>query len=115
VLSCDLSFKNGKDNDACGFALLGLLEPQRHLSVEPQRLGLAVATNAAGAQRSRAPHPEGANATLRSLGGAPERGALGSPAAVGPAEVPERLGISAERWREIGEACGQRVVVWQVE
>jgi len=62
VLSCDLSFKDGKDNDACGFALLGLLEPQRHLAVEARRLGLALATNAAGAQRSRAPHPEGANA-----------------------------------------------------
>ncbi len=62
VLSCDLSFKDGKDNDACGFALLGLLEPQRHLAVEARRQGLALATNAAGAQRSRAPHPEGANA-----------------------------------------------------
>jgi len=62
VLSCDLSFKDGKDNDACGFALLGLLEPQRHLAVEARRLGLALATNAAGAQRSRAPQPEGANA-----------------------------------------------------
>ena len=62
VLSCDLSFKDGKDNDACGFALLGLLEPQRHLAVEARRQGLVLATNAAGAQRSRAPHPEGANA-----------------------------------------------------
>jgi predicted phage terminase large subunit-like protein len=62
VLSCDLSFKDGKDNDACGFALLGLLEPQRHLAVEARRLGLALATNAAAAQRSRAPHPKGANA-----------------------------------------------------
>ena len=51
VLSCDLSFKDGKDNDACGFALLGLLEPQRHLAVEAWRMGLALATNAAGAQR----------------------------------------------------------------
>ncbi len=62
VLSCDLSFKDGKDNDACGFALLGLLKPQRHLAVEARRLGLALATNAAGAQHSRALHPEGANA-----------------------------------------------------
>ncbi|MCX5966939.1 MAG: terminase [Cyanobacteria bacterium] len=62
VLSCDLSFKDGKDNDACGFALLGMLEPQRHLAVQARRQGLALATNAAGAQRSRAPHPEGANA-----------------------------------------------------
>jgi predicted phage terminase large subunit-like protein len=62
VLSCDLSFKDGKDNDACGFALLGLLEPQRHPAAEARRQGLALATNAAGAQRSRAPHPEGANA-----------------------------------------------------
>ncbi len=62
VLSCDLSFKDGKDNDACGFALLGLLEPQRHLAVEARRQGLALAANAAGAIRSRAPHPEGANA-----------------------------------------------------
>jgi predicted phage terminase large subunit-like protein len=50
VLSCDLSFKDGKDNDACGFALLGLLEPQRHPAVEARRQGLALATNAAGAQ-----------------------------------------------------------------
>ena len=62
VLSCDLSFKDGKDNDACGFALLGLLEPQRHLAMEARRQGLALAANAAGAIRSRAPHPEGANA-----------------------------------------------------
>ncbi len=62
VLSCDLSFKDGKDNDACGFALLGLLEPQRHLAMEARRQGLVLATNAAGAQRSRAPQPEGANA-----------------------------------------------------
>lgn len=25
-------------------------------------------------------------------------------------QIPERLGVSAERWREIGVACGQRVV-----
>ena len=31
------------------------------------------------------------------------------------AEVPERLGISVERWREIGVACSQRVVAWEVE
>jgi len=31
------------------------------------------------------------------------------------AEVPERLGVSAERWREIVQACGQRVVAWEVE
>jgi DNA-directed RNA polymerase specialized sigma subunit len=30
------------------------------------------------------------------------------------AEVPERLGVSAERWREIGEACGQRVVAMEI-
>ncbi len=30
------------------------------------------------------------------------------------AEVPERLGISAERWGEIVEACGQRVVAFEV-
>ncbi len=29
-------------------------------------------------------------------------------------EVPERLGISAERWREIAIACSQRVVTWDV-
>ncbi|MFZ0407287.1 MAG: terminase [Cyanobium sp.] len=51
VLSCDLSFKDGKDNDACGFALLGLLEPQRHLAMEARRQGLALAASAAGAQR----------------------------------------------------------------
>jgi predicted phage terminase large subunit-like protein len=51
VLSCDLSFKDGKDNDACGFALLGLLEPQRHPAVDARRQGLVLATNAAGAHR----------------------------------------------------------------
>lgn len=30
------------------------------------------------------------------------------------AEIPERLGVSAERWREIVEACGQRVVAFKV-
>jgi DNA-directed RNA polymerase specialized sigma subunit len=30
------------------------------------------------------------------------------------AEVPERLGISTERWREIVEACSQRVVAMEV-
>jgi predicted phage terminase large subunit-like protein len=62
VLSCDLSFKDGKENDACGFALLGLLEPQRHPAVEARRQGLALATNAGTAQRRSAPHAEGATA-----------------------------------------------------
>jgi DNA-directed RNA polymerase specialized sigma subunit len=31
------------------------------------------------------------------------------------AEVPELLGVSAVRWREIGEACSQRVVAMEVE
>jgi DNA-directed RNA polymerase specialized sigma subunit len=30
-------------------------------------------------------------------------------------EVPRRLGVSAERWREILDACGQRVVTFEVE
>jgi hypothetical protein len=30
------------------------------------------------------------------------------------AEVPGLLGVSVERWREIGEACGQRVVAWEM-
>ena len=30
------------------------------------------------------------------------------------AEVPERLGVSSERWREIVEACGQRVVALEM-
>jgi predicted phage terminase large subunit-like protein len=51
VLSCDLSFKDGKENDACGFALLGLLEPQRHPAAEARRQGLALATNAGNAHR----------------------------------------------------------------
>jgi predicted phage terminase large subunit-like protein len=59
VLSCDLSFKDGKDNDACGFVLLGLLEPQRHPAAEARRQGLALAANAAGAQGM----PRGVNAT----------------------------------------------------
>jgi predicted phage terminase large subunit-like protein len=52
VLSCDLSFKDGKDNDACGFALLGLLEPQRHPAADARRQGLVLAANA-GAARGR--------------------------------------------------------------
>ena len=51
VLSCDLSFKDGKENDACGFALLGLLEPHRHPAAEARRQGLALATNAGNAHR----------------------------------------------------------------
>ena len=31
-----------------------------------------------------------------------------------PAEVPERLEVSAERWREIVDACSQRVVAMEV-
>jgi predicted phage terminase large subunit-like protein len=50
VLSCDLSFKDGKDNDACGFALLGLLEPQRHPAADARRQGLALAANAGAAR-----------------------------------------------------------------
>lgn len=30
------------------------------------------------------------------------------------AEVPGRLGVSAERWKEIVDACGQRVVAFEV-
>jgi predicted phage terminase large subunit-like protein len=52
VLSCDLSFKDGKENDACGFALLGLLEPQRHPAADARRQGLVLAANA-GATRVR--------------------------------------------------------------
>jgi predicted phage terminase large subunit-like protein len=52
VLSCDLSFKDGKENDACGFALLGLLEPQHHPAAEARRQGLVLAANA-GAARGR--------------------------------------------------------------
>jgi predicted phage terminase large subunit-like protein len=63
VLSCDLSFKDGKENDACGFALLGLLEPQRHPAVDAWRQGLALAASAAGAQRNGAPHPDGGTAS----------------------------------------------------
>ncbi len=59
VLSCDLSFKDGKENDACGFALLGLLEPQRHPAVDARRQGLALAANAAAAQGT----PRGVNVT----------------------------------------------------
>ena len=50
VLSCDLSFKDGKDNDACGFCLLGLLEPERSPLQEARRQGLVLATNVAGTQ-----------------------------------------------------------------
>jgi predicted phage terminase large subunit-like protein len=57
VLSCDLSFKDGKDNDACGFALLGLLEAQRHPAADAMRQGLALAANAGAAQGVHAPDP----------------------------------------------------------
>ena len=57
-----MSFKDGKDNDGCGFALLGLLEPHRHPAVEARRQGLALATKAAGDQRNVAPHADGATA-----------------------------------------------------
>ena len=60
VLSCDLSFKDGKENDACGFALLGLLEPQRHPAAEARRQGLALATNAGNAHRPGQPTAQGA-------------------------------------------------------
>ena len=33
---------------------------------------------------------------------------------IAAAEVPERLGVSAERWREIVDACGQRVVAMEL-
>jgi len=33
---------------------------------------------------------------------------------VAAAEIPERLGVSAERWREIVGACSQRVVAFEV-
>jgi len=69
VLSCDLSFKDGKENDACGFALLGLLEPQRHPAADAWRQGLVLAANAAAAQGS----PRGVSPT-DTLGG---RGAEG--------------------------------------
>ncbi|MEI7666740.1 MAG: terminase [Synechococcaceae cyanobacterium ELA263] len=62
VLSCDLSFKDGKDNDACGFALLGLLEPERSPLQEARRQGLVLATNAGNAHRPGQHISEGANA-----------------------------------------------------
>jgi hypothetical protein len=37
VLSCDLGFKDGKDIDVCGVALLGLLQPQRDPAAEARR------------------------------------------------------------------------------
>jgi predicted phage terminase large subunit-like protein len=62
VLSCDLSFKDGKDNDACGFALLGLLEPQRHPAADARRQGLALAANAGAARASGSFSAVGAHA-----------------------------------------------------
>jgi predicted phage terminase large subunit-like protein len=72
VLSCDLSFKDGKENDACGFALLGLLEAQRHPAVEARRQGLALAANAAAAQGS----PRGVSPTDTLAGRGAEGGGL---------------------------------------
>jgi predicted phage terminase large subunit-like protein len=62
VLSCDLSFKDGKDNDPCGFALLGLLEPERSPLQEARRQGLVLATNAGNAHRPGQHISEGTNA-----------------------------------------------------
>ena len=62
VLSCDLSFKDGKDNDACGFCLLGLLEPERSPLQEARRQGLVLATNAGNAHRPGQRNTEGATA-----------------------------------------------------
>ncbi|EAQ68706.1 terminase-like family protein [Synechococcus sp. RS9909] len=72
VLSCDLSFKEGKENDACGFALLGLLEPQRHLAADARRQGLVLAANAAAAQGS----PRGVSSTDTLAGRGAEGGGL---------------------------------------
>ncbi len=62
VLSCDLSFKDGKDNDPCGFCLLGLLEAERSPLQEARRQGLVLATNAGKAHRSGQQAAEGATA-----------------------------------------------------
>lgn len=34
---------------------------------------------------------------------------------VEPAEVPGKLGVTAERWREMVETCGQRLVAFELE
>jgi predicted phage terminase large subunit-like protein len=60
VLSCDLSFKDGKDNDPCGFCLLGLLEAERSPLQEARRQGLVLATNAGKAHRPGQLTAEGA-------------------------------------------------------
>ena len=57
--------KVGKDNVACGSALLGLLEAQRHPAVDARRKGLALAANAAAAQGTT----RGVNATHTPAGG----------------------------------------------
>jgi hypothetical protein len=75
VLSCDLSFKDGKENDACGFCLVGLLEPERHPAAEARRQGLALARNAAGA--TRAARAAGAGQPYRSI--ATQQGEEGRP------------------------------------
>jgi predicted phage terminase large subunit-like protein len=62
VLSCDLSFKDGKDNDPCGFVLLGLLEPERSPLQEARRQGLVLATNAGNAHRPGQHTAEGTTA-----------------------------------------------------
>ena len=63
MLSCDLSFKDGKDNDPCGFCLMGLLEPERSPMQEARRQGLVLATNAGLAHRSVQNAAEGGTAT----------------------------------------------------
>ena len=85
VLSCDLSFKGGRENDACAFVLLGLLEPQRHPAAEARRQGLELAANAT---------------TARSTAAAP--GAQGSGAA-GPLSSGDRPGDArgVDPWSEL--------------
>ena len=63
VLSCDLSFKDGKDNDPCGFCLLGLLEAERSPLQEARCQGLVLATNAGLAHRPGQHSAEGATAS----------------------------------------------------
>jgi predicted phage terminase large subunit-like protein len=62
VLSCDLSFKDGKDNDPCGFCLLGLLEPERSPLQGARRQGLVLATSAGLAHRPAQQAADGATA-----------------------------------------------------
>jgi len=61
VLSCDLSFKGGAENDYCGFCLLGLLPDQeaRHPAAQARALGEQLHPSAARVRSPAEPQRDG--------------------------------------------------------